>query len=68
MSLKSFHIFFIVISVLCCLGFGAWAILDFVTTGAATNLFLGSVSLLFSVVLVGYGFWFLRKLKGWSYL
>lgn len=68
MSLKSFHIFFIVISVVCCLGFGVWAVLDFLETGTDTNLFLGTVSLLFSVLLVGYGFWFLRKLKGWSYL
>ncbi|MBB27547.1 MAG: hypothetical protein CME25_01420 [Gemmatimonadetes bacterium] len=68
MSLKSFHIFFVIVSVLCCLGFGLWALRDFMETGGETNLFLGSASLVCSVVLVFYGIWFLKKLRGWSYL
>jgi hypothetical protein len=68
MSLKSFHIFFIIVSVLCCLGFGIWALNDFMETGGETNLLLGLVSLVCSAVLVFYGIWFLKKLRGWSYL
>ena len=68
MSLKAFHIFFIVVSILCCLGFGFWAVLDHLVSGSGVNLALGVVSLAGSGALVWYGCWFLRKLKGVSYL
>jgi len=32
-SLKAFHIFFVVLSVLCAMGFGAWALFDYQRTG-----------------------------------
>ena len=68
MSLKAFHIFFIVVSTWLCVGFGAWAIRDFAQTGNLLHLALGVGSLLGSALLVWYGVWFLRKLKGVSYL
>ncbi len=68
MSLKAFHIFFIVVSTLCCLGFGFWAVQDYLVTGSGVNLALGVVSLVGSGTLAWYGRWFLRKLKGVSYL
>src|SRR6267378_781995 len=41
MSLKAFHVFFVILSVLCALGFGAWAVGDFLRTGNGGVLALG---------------------------
>ncbi len=68
MSLKAFHIFFIVVSTALCLGFGVWATQDFARSGDWVQLALGVGSFIGSGVLVSYGVWFLRKLKGVSYL
>lgn len=68
MSLKAFHVFFVALSVLCALGFGAWAIADYVRTGRGGVLVLGVLGFAAAVALVWYGFWFLRKLKNVSYL
>ena len=68
MSLKAFHVFFVVVSVLCALGFGAWAIADYLRTGRGSVLALGILGFAAAVALVWYGLWFLRKLKNVSYL
>ena len=68
MSLKAFHVFFIVVSVLCALGFGGWAVADYTRTGRGSLLVLGVLGFAAAVVLIGYGLWFLRKLKNVSYL
>ena len=68
MSLKAFHIFFVVVSTVFALAFGAWAVSNYRTTGDFGSLIWGIASLLGAVVLVGYGRWFLRKLKKESYL
>ncbi len=68
MSLKAFHIFFIVVSVALCLGFGFWATQDFARSGSGVHLALGVGSFIGSILLAWYGVWFLRKLKGVSYL
>ena len=68
MSLKAFHIFFIVVSTALCVGFGIWATRDFAQSGSWVNLALGVGSFVGSILLVRYGVWFLRKLKGESYL
>lgn len=68
MSLKAFHIVFIVLSTALALGFGVWATRDFSQSGNWVNLALGLGSFAGSVVLTGYGVWFLRKLKGVGYL
>ena len=62
MNLKQFHVFFIVVSVLCTLGFAAW--IFFVAEmmgfwGKAAGVF----SALLGVTLIVYGGWFLRKAK-----
>lgn len=44
MSLKAFHIFFIVISILTCLGFGAWGIHDYGVSNRTVHLILGIAS------------------------
>ncbi len=68
MSLKTFHIFFIVVSMLLCIGVGVWATLDFAQSGNGTHLALGVGSFIGSLLLAWYGVWFLRKLKGFGYL
>lgn len=68
MSLKAFHVFFIVVSILCCLGFGYWAVQDYFVSGNGVSLALGLVAFAGCGVLIRYGVWFLKKLKGVSYL
>jgi hypothetical protein len=68
MSLKAFHVFFVIVSVLCALGFGAWAVADYLRTGKGGVLALGVLGFAAAAALVWYGFWFLRKLKNVSYL
>ena len=68
MSLKAFHVFFVIVSVLCALGFGAWSIADYVRTGRGSVLALGVLGFAAAGALIFYGFWFLRKLKNVSYL
>ncbi len=68
MSLKTFHIFFIVVSMALCVGVGVWATQDFGRSGSWVHLALGVGSFIGSLLLACYGVWFLRKLKGVSYL
>ena len=68
MSLKAFHIFFIIVSTALAVGFGVWATLDFAASGSWVNLSMGVGSFLASILLVWYGVWFLRKLKHVGYL
>jgi hypothetical protein len=63
MSLKSFHVFFIIVSILLALGFGVWAVR---TQGAVQSGLIhamGAASLAIGVALVVYLALFLRKLK-----
>ena len=68
MSLKAFHVFFVIVSTLCALGFGAWAVADWRRTGQGSELVLAVLGFAAAVALVWYGFWFLRKLKNVSFL
>ncbi len=68
MSLKAFHIFFIILSTALAVGFGVWATRDFSQSGSWVHLALGVGSFIGSGVLVWYGIWFLRKLKHVGYL
>ncbi len=68
MSLKAFHIFFIVVSMALCVGLGIWGTQDFARSGNWVNLGLGVASFIGSILLACYGVWFLRKLKGVGYL
>ncbi|MHC4063864.1 MAG: hypothetical protein ACYSUQ_11325 [Planctomycetota bacterium] len=68
MSLKAFHIFFVAVSALFSLGLGLWAIREYTTIGGAGNLVLGIAAFAACPVLAWYGRWFLRKLKGVSYI
>ena len=68
MSLKAFHIVFIIFSVALTIGFGVWATRDFAHSGSWVHLSLGVASFIGSITLARYGVWFLRKLKHVSYL
>lgn len=61
MSLKYFHILFILISVMTMVGFGLWAL--FVNGLPAGFQIMGGVSLLGGIGLVIYGIRFLKKSK-----
>ena len=61
MSLKFFHICFIIISVMLTAGFGLWALL---ANGLPTAFrVMGGISLVGGLVLIIYGIRFLRKAK-----
>lgn len=66
MSLKAFHVAFVVCSVLLAVGFGVWALAR--EGGGTLYLLLGLLSFGIAIGLVVYGVWFLKKLKGVSYL
>jgi hypothetical protein len=66
MSLKIFHLFFITISVLLCLGFGAWCLGSEYAAGKWAYTVAGVVSFLLGLVLVVYEIAFLKKTKDWE--
>ncbi len=68
MSLKTFHIFFIILSTLLAVAFGVWAVDDYGRSRSGIHLALGVGSFIASGALVVYGVWFLRKLKNVGYL
>jgi hypothetical protein len=69
MSLKAFHIIFICLSTALALLFGVWAVEHFVKGEASgLELTLGIISLALVPALIIYGKYFLRKLRGVSYL
>jgi hypothetical protein len=68
MSLKAFHIVFIVFSILLAFGFGIWSIAQYAGAGRASDLVFGVVSLAAGVGLIFYGKYVLKKLKDISFL
>lgn len=68
MSLKAFHIFFIVMAALSMAGFGVWALRGAWLQSSPVYAAVAALAALATVALLIYGFWFLRKLKHVSYL
>ncbi len=68
MSLKAFHVVFILVSTLLCVIFGAWALREYVRTreGAMLAAFVGA--LVAAAALAVYARWFLRKTRQVRYL
>jgi membrane protein YdbS with pleckstrin-like domain len=64
MSLKGFHIVFIIFSTLLALGIGAWCIWVNLVEGAPVYLAGAIFSFVAAVALMVYGVWFYRKMKG----
>jgi hypothetical protein len=63
MSLKGFHIVFIVFATLLALGCGAWCVWVDLVEGAPIYLAGAVASFVCAVLLVIYGVWFYRKMK-----
>jgi hypothetical protein len=63
MSLKGFHIVFIVFSTLLALGVGLWCVWVDLVEGAPIYLAGAIASFVAAVALMVYGVWFYRKMK-----
>jgi hypothetical protein len=63
MSLKGFHIVFIIFSTLLALGIGAWCIWVNLVEGEPVYLAGAIFSFVAAVGLIVYGVWFYRKMK-----
>jgi hypothetical protein len=69
MSLKAFHLVFIVASILLVVGFGVWSLLNYLSPeGRVRDLILAIASALVVIALLCYERYFLKKLKNVSYL
>jgi hypothetical protein len=69
MSLKAFHIVFIVASVLLAAGFATWSIMNYFSPGGRlVDLLAGIGSAAVAVALLIYERYFLKKTKDISYL
>ena len=69
MSLKAFHIVFIVAAILLALGFGAWCFVVYHSHDGGVWYLVGAIgSLVAALALVVYERYFLKKLKNVSYI
>lgn len=68
MSLKAFHVLFVIVSMVLAGGFAVWAIRQYRIVGDVGLLVGGVISGLIFIAIGIYGRWFLRKLKDESYL
>lgn len=68
MSLKAFHIVFILASILLAFGFAAWALVHYAEAGERSLLWYGIGSATAGAGLVGYFAYVLKKLRNVSYL
>ena len=68
MSLKAFHVVFIVASILLAFGLAAWSLVNYSRGEQAGDLIYGLSSGVIGLGLMAYGVYFLKKLKHISYL
>ena len=68
MSLKAFHLVFIVLSIVFAIIIGVWGVVNYGSSGKIAELALGIVSLVGAVGMSVYLYFFLRKFKHISYL
>ncbi|MDC0064980.1 hypothetical protein OAK15_00805 [Verrucomicrobia bacterium] len=68
MSLKAFHLVFIILSILLTLMFGIWGVVNHGSSGKTAELVMGIISLAGTVGLSVYLRYFLKRLKHVSYL
>ena len=68
MSLKAFHLVFIIASILLAFAFGIWAGVAFFKGEGVINLIVALVSIGAGVGLIFYERYFLKKTKNLSYL
>ncbi|MFN0149797.1 MAG: hypothetical protein ACKVU1_03680 [bacterium] len=63
MSLKAFHVFFIIVSILFAAGFGVWNLRAHAAGDGGASLALGIAGFVAGAALVAYLFSFVRKLR-----
>ncbi|MBX3394005.1 MAG: hypothetical protein KF841_01420 [Phycisphaerae bacterium] len=63
MSLKAFHLIFVMIVIMGADLFGGWAIHEFRTDGDQLTLWMGIVSMVGGLGLAGYLIWFIEKIR-----
>jgi len=68
MSLKAFHVVFVAASVILCLVFSIWAFGQYQASGFGIDLAWAVGGCTGALGLLGYGWYFLRKLQNISYL
>jgi hypothetical protein len=69
MSLKAFHLVFIVASILLSSGFGVWCFMNYFSAGGnGLDLSMGAGSVIAVIALIVYEVFFLKKMKNVSYL
>ena len=68
MSLKVFHIAFILISAVLCIWVGGWCLTRYMDTEMLGYMYGGAVSLFFSFALVVYLGWAVKKMQKFGYL
>jgi len=68
MSLKAFHLVFIIASIVLAFGFGAWLVSNFFHGGGALSIAGAVASFGAGVGLIFYERYFLKKTKNLSYL
>lgn len=68
MSLKAFHIIFVMVCSLFFLSFGGWLIVNYRTEGDNVSLACAVLCFTLAIASVWYGRWFLRKLNWVSFL
>lgn len=68
MSLKAFHLIFVIASILLGLGVGGWGIMEYRANGEISALMLGLIFLIMGVTLMIYGNRMLKKTKHIGYL
>jgi len=68
MSLKAFHLVFIILSIMFTIMFGIWGVVNHGSSGKTAELVMGILSLMGTVGLSFYLYFFLKKFKHVSYL
>lgn len=66
MSLKAFHILFLIAAVLITLGFGLYALIQFKDGSSLSYLIMGIFSSVLGIALAVYSKYILKKLKAYS--
>jgi flagellar biogenesis protein FliO len=62
-SLRTFHLFFVIVTVLLCVGFGIWAFVQFVNLRTPGYLATSFLSVVCAATVGVYGRWFLLKMR-----
>ena len=68
MSLKAFHLIFIIAAIALAFGFGIWLAKNYFSDGGALNLVFAALSFAAGIGLIFYERYFLKKTRNMSYL